>query len=156
MMGESLEGFNFSDNVERNGLPNGAIHAAYVRFPTNFSNCLNGTTWELNIRSIRVIYFLCFGTDNLQLLQIESYMKPRISITRAGGRHFFLFIFVPVQLPTAKSSSNIKSALRLSTKIPFLLLFGPPKKSSTYASNTTGIPHFFWKWTLKAFFYAVV
>ena len=55
---ELFRGCNFSDKVERKGLPNGAIYAAYVKFPTSFSNFLKVTTEQPNIRSIRSIYFL--------------------------------------------------------------------------------------------------
>ena len=69
---EPLDGCNFSDNVERNGLPNGAIYAAYVKFPTSFSNALKRTFDEFKMDSIRDKYFNRFFSDNLQVFKIVS------------------------------------------------------------------------------------
>ena len=62
----------FVDKTDRNGLPNGAIYAAYVKFPTSFSRNLNETLEELKADSIRERYFNCFFTDNLQAFKMLS------------------------------------------------------------------------------------
>ena len=67
-----FERVNFSERTERNGLPNGAIQAAYVKFPTSFSKNLKRTTEEFKTNSIRAKYFVCFFFDSLQYFKIES------------------------------------------------------------------------------------
>ena len=127
---KSFDEQSFIDRGGRKGLANGATYAAYVRFPTSFSNCLNCTLGDFSTNSIRFKYFLTFFSDNLHTLEIESYTKPSITIICAGPRHFSLFSFAPVRSPTANNRSNINFAFRLSLAIPNRVLFGPPKKSS--------------------------
>ena len=67
-----FEGLILFDKTERNGLPNGAIYAAYVKFPTNFSKTLNRTFEDFKTESIRDKYFNRFFSDNLQVFKIES------------------------------------------------------------------------------------
>ena len=64
--------FIFVDKTDRKGLPNGAIYAAYVKFPTSFSKNLNLTLEELKADSIRERYFDCFFPDNLQVFKMLS------------------------------------------------------------------------------------
>ena len=61
-----FDAWSLTDRVERKGLANGATYAAYVRFPTSFSNCLNGTKVDFKILSMRCKYFCCFFFDKLQ------------------------------------------------------------------------------------------
>ena len=130
------------DNTDKNGRPNGATHAAYVKLPTNFSRFLPRTCVNCKTSLIRFRYFLCFFTESLQDLAIASYKKPRISIIWAGGWHFVRFIFAPVRSPTAISYSNNFCALFLSYFVPELDFIGPPKMSSTYDANTKGMLNF--------------
>ena len=67
-----FEGLILFDKTERNGLPYGAIYAAYVKFPTSFSKILNRTFEEFKTDSIRDRYFSCFFSDNLQVFKIVS------------------------------------------------------------------------------------
>ena len=113
-----VDGVIFPDNTDRKGLPKGATYAEYVKFPTNFSKSLTFRCGERMASLIRRMYFSFFFSDNRQAFLIESYMKPRISITRAGGQHFFRFIFAPVSSPTAISCLNNSFALTLSAFMP--------------------------------------
>ena len=129
------DGVIFPDNTDRKGLPKGATHAAYVKLPTNFSKSLTLRWGERMASLIRRMYFSFFFSDNRHNFLMESYMKPRISITRAGGQHFFRFILAPVSSPTAISCLNNTFALNLSDSTPAWDLFGPPKKSLTYEAK---------------------
>ena len=62
----------FVDKTDRKGRPNGAIYAAYVRFPISFSKNLNRILEEFKADSIRERYFDRFSTDNLQVLKMLS------------------------------------------------------------------------------------
>ena len=80
-----VDGVIFPDNTDRKGLPKGATHAEYVKLPTNFSKSFIFRCGERMASLIRRMYFSFFFSDNRHDFLIESYMKPRISITRAGG-----------------------------------------------------------------------
>ena len=66
------EGLILFDKTERNGMPNGATYAEYVKFPTSFSNALKRTFDEFKMDSIRDKYFNRFFSDNLQVFKIVS------------------------------------------------------------------------------------